>query len=75
MSKTFMSKDGHFVTMVDKSFPCGKWDGTYSVTFFSYGYPDFDVRGTNGTACKTYSTKDKAISAAKRYIRKYGELQ
>ena len=71
MSETFKTKDGHFMTIVDKAYPCGKWDGTYSVSFFAFGSPDFDVRGTDGTACKTYSTKDKAVSAARRYIRKY----
>ena len=69
-----MTNDGHFMTVVDKSLPLGKWDGTYSVTFFAYGSPDFEVRGTCGTACKIYSTKDKAISAAKRYVRKYEVL-
>lgn len=74
MSKTFKTKDGHYMTIVDRAFPCGKWDGTYSVTFISFGSLDFDVRGTDGTACKIYSTEDKAISAAKRYIRKYETL-
>lgn len=71
MAETFKTKDEHFVAVVDKSLPLGVWDGTYSVSFFAFGSPDFDVRGTYGTACKSYVTKEKAIAAAKRYIHKY----
>ena len=71
MREVFITNDGHFMAIVDKSLPCGRWDGTYSVSFFAFGSPDFDVRGTDGTACKIYNTKDKAVSAAKRYVRKY----
>lgn len=75
MVETFKSRDGHFVAVVsDKFLPCGVWDGTYSVSFFAFGSPDFDVRGTFGTGYKSYETKAKAISAAKRYIRKYEVL-
>lgn len=74
MREIFITNDGNFMTVVDKSLPLGRWDGTYLVTFFAFGSLDFDVRGTHGTACKTYSTKDKAISAAKRYVRKYERL-
>lgn len=74
MREVFKTKDGHFMAIVDNFFPCGRRDGAYWVAFFSYGSPDFDVRGSDGTACKVYSTKDKAVSAAKRYVRKYEVL-
>ena len=52
--------------------PLGKWNGQYSVSFEALGAMDNDYRGTNGTGMKVYDTEEKAISAAKRYIKKWG---
>ena len=71
MAEMFKTKSGDFMAVVCKFLPCGKWDGTYAVDFFAFGSPNFDVRGSYGTACKSYKTKEKAIAAAKRYIKKY----
>lgn len=72
MKEVFRTKTGMYRAVVTEFTPCGKWDGTYAVDFWALGAPDFDVRGTYGTACKSYATKEKAIAAAKRYIKKYG---
>lgn len=71
MREMFRTKTGMYEAVVTEFTPCGKWDGTYAVDFWALGAPDFDVRGTYGTACKSYTTKEKAIAAAKRYIKKY----
>ena len=34
------------------------------------GKADFDCRGTDGLGLKLYSTKEKAIAAGKRYLKK-----
>ena len=72
MREMFRTKTGMYEAVVTEFTPCGKWDGTYAVDFWALGAPDFDVRGTYGTACKSYATKEKVIAAAKRYIKKYG---
>ena len=72
MREMFRTKTGLYEAVVTEFTPCGKWDGTYAVDFFALGSPDYDVRGGDGVACKLYSTKEKAIAAAKRYIKKYG---
>lgn len=39
-------------------------------TFYCNGRPDKDVRGTDGTACKIYKTRERAIAAGERYLKK-----
>lgn len=52
--------------------PLGQWNGQYSVSFDAFGAMNNDYRGTNGTGMKVYDTEEKAISAAKRYVKKWG---
>ena len=72
MKEVFRTRTGMYEAVVREFTPLGKWDGTYSVSFFALGSPDFEIKGSYGTACKSYDTKEKAIAAAKRYIKKYG---
>ena len=45
-------------------------DNSYICYFKINGKPNYDERGTNGTGLKIYPTKEKAISAGKRYLLK-----
>lgn len=51
--------------------PLNQWSGQYSVSFEAFGEMDNDYRGTNGTGMKVYDTEEKAIQAAKRYIKRW----
>lgn len=45
--------------------------GTGYICFFKIDNQlNFDERGTYGTGCKIYPTKEKAEAAGKRYLRK-----
>lgn len=61
----FKSDDGFFIAEIYK------WDAEYCVTFIAFGRIDYQFKGSYGTGSKSYSTKDKAIAAAKRYIKKF----
>lgn len=67
----YKTNDGTRSTRVRKSRPLGVFNGEYMVEFWAYGTPDNDIRGTHGLGCKTYSTMEKAIAAAKRYIKQW----
>lgn len=45
-------------------------NGEWVCYFLLNNKPDQDARGTAGTGCKLYSTKEKAEAAGKRYISK-----
>ena len=55
---------------VEKSRGVGSAAGKWVCNFFVGGRPDYDQRGTNGTACKLYETKEQAEAAGKRYLAK-----
>lgn len=67
----FSTDDKNYVAYVKEFKPLGKWNGQYGVLFYAYGTMDNDYRGTNGTGMKVYDTLDKAVVAAKRYIKKF----
>lgn len=45
-------------------------ENEYVTCFYVDGFKDTDERGTEGTGCKLYPTKEKAIAAGKRYLKK-----
>lgn len=68
---TFRTDDKKYIACVREFKPLNKWNGQYCVCFEAYGMMDNDYRGTNGTGMKVYDTLEKAIQAAKRYIKKF----
>ena len=52
---------------VEKSFTR---ENEYVTHFYVDGFIDTGERGTAGTGCKLYPTKEKATAAGKRYLRK-----
>lgn len=46
------------------------WGNEWACNFFVDGRSNCDERGTNGTGCKIYPTKEKAEDAGKRYLKK-----
>lgn len=69
--KKYENNDGTLKAIVDLFRPLGCWDGRYCVSFYALGWMDNDYRGTHGTGMKVYETEQKAIEAAKRYIKKW----
>lgn len=69
--KRFSGSNDQLTAKVVKFMPLGKWDGTYAVHFFALGAPDYDYRGNDGMAMKVYATEQKAIGAAKRYVKRW----
>lgn len=65
------TSDKHYKAYIREFKPLGIWNGQYSVSFEAYGNMDNDIRGTSGTGMKVYGTYEKALAAAKRYIKKY----
>ena len=45
--------------------------GKFVVDFISYNHADTDIKGAKGTGSKVYDTYEKAVNAAKRYVRKH----
>ena len=66
-------ENGEYKAYVSKFTPLGKWNGEYSVLFCCYGSIDYQIRGGCGTGSKEYSTLEKAMAAAKRYVNKYNK--
>ena len=69
--KVFTGSNDQLEAVVRQFTPLGTWDGRYSVSFYALGAMDNDYRGTNGTGMKVYDTEEKAIAAAKRYIKRW----
>lgn len=69
--KTFTGSNDQLRANVRQFTPLGVWNGQYSVEFYALGAMDNDYRGTNGTGMKVYDTEEKAIAAAKRYIKRW----
>lgn len=69
--KVYKSKNENYIAYVKYFTPMNRWDGRYSVLFIAFGDMDNDYRGTNGTGMKVYDTFDKAVRAAKRYVKKF----
>ena len=46
------------------------WGSDYVCSFYVGGEINYDVRGCDGTGCKIYGNKKKAIAAGKRYLKK-----
>lgn len=69
MEKMFFEK-GEYKAVVSEFTPLGTWNGEYNVMFECFGGIDYQLRGTGGMGSKQYSTLDKAIAAAKRYVNK-----
>lgn len=41
----------------------------WAVRYYLGGYVDQDERGTAGTGCKIFDTKEQAIRSGKRYVK------
>ena len=48
------------------------YPGFCFVMHYKVGLPDYELRGTGGTAEKKFTTEEAAIRCAKRYITKEG---
>lgn len=70
-NKTFSGSSGQLTAKVKKFMPLKQWNGQYITYFYALGEPDNDYRATNGLGSKVYDKEEQAISAAKRYVKRW----
>ena len=71
MRKIYTGSNNQLKAIVREFKPLGQWNGQYCTYFYALDDPDYDYRGNNGLGMKVYDTKEKAIAAAKRYVKRW----